>query len=82
MSSFCPKGSRLSNNYFGGNPFEGNDDAFNGLVIDGEQFQSNQFSGFRVDGVGSDIKKIKLSNGKKLVLVTQNQSRLLAFELN
>jgi hypothetical protein len=51
-------------------------------VIDGEQFQSNQFSGFRVDGVGSDIKKIKLSNGKKLVLVTQNQSRLLAFELN
>ena len=72
----------LVGNDFGGNPFEGNDDAFNGLVIDGEQFQSNQFSGFRVDGVGSDIKKIKLSNGKKLVLVTQNQSRLLAFELN
>lgn len=70
----------LVGNDFGGNPFEGNDDASKGLVIDGEKFQTKQFSGFRVDGVGSDLKKIKLQNGKKLILVSQNKARLLAFE--
>lgn len=72
-------------NDFGGAPFEGNTDALQGSIIywneKGEQNIINaQDSGFFVYGDAREINSVKLKNGKKLILVTQNQSKLLAFE--
>ena len=72
-------------NDFGGPPFEGNFDAFQGSILQwnniGEQKVFNaQDSGFHVFGDAREISSIRMLNGKTLILVTQNQSRLLAFE--
>ena len=39
-----------------------------------------QDSGFHVFGDAREISSIVMQNGKTLILVTQNQGRLLAFE--
>jgi hypothetical protein len=67
-------------NDFGGNPFEGNNNAFNGLVTEINDIEEQQYSGFQVDGFGNDVKKINMKNGDKLILVTQNNDKLLVFE--
>jgi hypothetical protein len=72
-------------NDFGGPPFEGNFDAFQGSIMKinktGKQkVIDSQHSGFHVFGDAREIESIHLKNGKTLILVTQNQSRLLAFE--
>lgn len=41
-----------------------------------------RFSGFHVFKDAREMGIIPLNNGKKLILVTQNQDRLLAFEKN
>ena len=65
--------------------FEGNTDALQGSIIywneKGEQNIINaQDSGFFVFGDAREINSVKLKNGKKLILVAQNQGKLLAFE--
>jgi hypothetical protein len=70
----------LVGNDFGGNPFEGNDDAFGGLVLNGDAFQLIKNNGFNVKGVGSEIKQIKLQNGNSLILVAQNKDQLLVYQ--
>ena len=72
-------------NDFGGAPFEGNTDALQGSIIywDDEGLLnviSAQDSGFFVFRDAREINSVKLKNGKKLILVAQNQSKLLAFE--
>ncbi|MGB1404759.1 MAG: hypothetical protein ACPG6F_03755, partial [Flavobacteriaceae bacterium] len=72
-------------NDFGGAPFEGNSDALQGTILKwntegNHTIISAQESGFHVFGDAREIKKINLKNGKQLLLVTQNQSRLLTFE--
>jgi hypothetical protein len=70
-------------NDFGGPPFEGNADAFQGGVLNLDQpmqFKNAQTSGFYAYGDARDIELIALQNGKKLILVSQNQGRLLVFE--
>ena len=73
-------------NDFGGNPFEGDYDALRGLILEGthqnKSFKPTHFSGFTVEGVGTDIQEIKLENNKKLILVPRNKYRILVFELN
>jgi len=44
------------------------------------QFKNAQTSGFYAYGDARDIELIALQNGKKLILVSQNQGRLLVFE--
>ena len=72
-------------NDFGGPPFEGNFDAFQGAIINtntmgNKKVLEAQDSGFHVFGDAREISSIRMLNGKTLILVTQNQSRLLAFE--
>ena len=72
-------------NDFGGPPFEGNFDAFQGTIIKNNTIGDKkvleaQDSGFHVFGDAREISSIRMQNGKTLILVTQNQSRLLAFE--
>ena len=72
-------------NDFGGPPFEGNFDAFQGSIMEIDKMGKqkvidSQHSGFHVFGDAREIESIQLKNGKTLILVTQNQSRLLAFE--
>ena len=72
-------------NDFGGPPFEGNFDAFQGTIIKwnsmgDKKVIDTQDSGFSVFGDAREISSILMQNGKTLILVTQNQSRLLAFE--
>ena len=72
-------------NDFGGPPFEGNFDAFQGSIMGIDKMGKqkvidSQHSGFHVFGDAREIESIQLKNGKTLILVTQNQSRLLAFE--
>jgi hypothetical protein len=72
-------------NDFGGPPFEGNFDAFQGSIINwnfmgDKKVIDAQDSGFHVFGDAREISSIAMQNGKTLILVTQNQSRLLAFE--
>ena len=72
-------------NDFGGPPFEGNFDAFQGTIIKWNSMGDKkvidaQDSGFSVFGDAREISSILMQNGKTLILVTQNQSRLLAFE--
>ena len=72
-------------NDFGGPPFEGNFDAFQGSIINwnfmgDKKVIDAQDSGFHVFGDAREITSIAMQNGKTLILVTQNQSRLLAFE--
>jgi len=73
-------------NDFGGPPFEGNYDAFQGVVLDWNErlkiWNDNvaQYSGFHVYKDAKKIDQIRLVNGKKLILVAQNKERLLAFQ--
>ncbi len=69
----------------GGAPFEGNNDALLRSVVRFnekgilEVVQSNA-SGFFVSGDARSIDKIQLKNDKVLLLVAQNQDKLLVFE--
>ena len=69
----------------GGAPFEGNNDALLRSVVRFnekgilEVVQSNA-SGFFVSGDARSIEKIHLNNSKVLLLVAQNQDKLLVFE--
>lgn len=69
----------------GGAPFEGNNDALQGSIVRFnekgilEVIQSND-SGFFVTGDARSIEKIRLKNGKTLLLVAQSQDELLVFE--
>ena len=72
-------------NDFGGAPFEGNTDALQGTILhlddnEGRKVVSAQDSGFNVFGDAREIKSLRLKNGKILILVAQNQNKLLAFE--
>ena len=72
-------------NDFGGAPFEGNTDALQGTILhldenEGRKVVSAQDSGFNVFGDAREIKSVRLKNGKILILVAQNQNKLLAFE--
>ena len=72
-------------NDFGGAPFEGNTDALQGSILywdeNGEEkIISAQDSGFHVFGDAREISSVRLKNGKILILVAQNQNKLLAFE--
>ena len=72
-------------NDFGGAPFEGNTDALQGTILyldenEDEKVVSAQDSGFNVFGDAREIKSVRLKNGKILILVAQNQNKLLAFE--
>jgi len=75
-------------NDFGGPPFEGNFDGFQGTVMnwDNKNRKFNvalaQKSGFHVFKDAKEIGVVTLANNKKLILVTQNQDRLLVFEKN
>ena len=72
-------------NDFGGTPFEGNFDAFQGgiMTFDGEiKFKSPQESGFYAFGDARDLDKVRLNNGTQLILVSQNGQKLLVFEQN
>ena len=68
------------------NPFEADYDALRGLVLEGthqnKSLKPTHFTGFTVEGVGTDIQEIKLHNNKKLILVPRNKDRILVFELN
>ena len=71
-------------NDFGGPPFEGNFDAFQGAIINtntmgNKKVLEAQDSGFHVFGDAREISSIRMLNGKTLILVTQNQSRLPQF---
>ena len=71
----------------GGSPFEGNKEALRGLILEAKinspdfKLQKNS-EGFEVSGNAKAINSIKLSNGIELILVTQNQDKLLVFEKN
>jgi hypothetical protein len=71
-------------NDFGGPPFEGNMDAFQGSILQFKEgsliTKGSEKSGFHVFGDARALDKVRLSNGKDLILVTQNQGSLLAFE--
>jgi len=72
-------------NDFGGAPFEGNSDALQGSILKWNstgdpEILSAQDSGFHVFGDAREMNKLHLGNGKTLILVTQNQGKLLAFE--
>ena len=72
-------------NDFGGAPFEGNSDAFQGTILEWNKEGKHKVihahkSGFHVYGDAREIKEVNLKKGKKLLLVTQNQGRVLAFE--
>jgi hypothetical protein len=73
-------------NDFGGPPFEGNFDGFQGTLMNWDNKNRKwdiapaQKSGFRVFKDAKEIGVVTLANNKKLILVTQNQDRLLVFE--
>ena len=73
-------------NDFGGSPFEGNFDGFQGILLnwdsEKEEWQTTEsrHSGFHVFKDAREMGVITLNNEKKLILVTQNQDRLLVFE--
>ncbi|MDC3367577.1 VCBS repeat-containing protein [Flavobacteriaceae bacterium] len=75
-------------NDFGGPPFEGNFDGFQGMLLNWDKsnnewyFTDAQSSGFHVFKDAKELGIITLSNNKKLILVTQNQDQLLVFEKN
>ncbi len=69
-------------NDFGGPPFEGNFDAFQGGIMTfGEEIKvySPQESGFFAFGDARDLELVHLKD-KNLILVSQNAGKLLAFE--
>jgi hypothetical protein len=69
-------------NDFGGPPFEGNFDAFQGGIMTfGKEIKvySPQESGFFAFGDARDLELLHL-NGIQLILVSQNAGKLLAFE--
>ena len=74
-------------NDFGGPPFEGNSDAFQGQILQWDKTDKlktldSQSTGFNVSGDARDMHTIHLQDGKELILVTQNQDRLLVFKKN
>ena len=69
-------------NDFGGPPFEGNFDAFQGAIMTfGKEIKvySPQESGFFAFGDARDLEKLNL-NDKQLILVSQNGGKLKVFE--
>ena len=70
-------------NDFGGPPFEGNFDAFQGTTMRWKENKwgtmSAQNSGFHVFKDAKEFGLVHLKNGKQLILVSQNQDRLLVF---
>ncbi|MGB0657284.1 MAG: hypothetical protein ACPGLR_05690, partial [Flavobacteriaceae bacterium] len=76
----------LVGNDFGNEPFIGPLDAFSGLhlKITAKDFEiiSKANSQFEVPGNARDIEKIKAANGDNLLLVTQNNDKLLVFRKN
>jgi hypothetical protein len=69
-------------NDLGGNPFEGNQHAFLGLILTttGEDFEyiESHTLGMDVLGHATDIEKINLKSGKELIVVVQNNGKLKA----
>jgi len=76
----------LIGNDFGNEVFYGPMDGINGLhykVNDRQLLEVPKFkSMFNVTGNARDIQKLSLKNGKKLFIVSQNNGKLLALELN
>ena len=74
----------LVGNDFGNEPFIGPLDAFSGLHLKWnlDQFEiiPKAVSRFDVPGNARDIEKIESSVGNSLLLVSQNNGKLLAFE--
>jgi hypothetical protein len=70
-------------NDLGGNPFEGNQDAFSGLLLtmakEGFEYKEFPTLGFENLGYATDVKKIKVKGGA-LILVAQNNGKLKAFK--
>lgn len=70
-------------NDLGGNPFEGNQDAFSGLLLtmakEGFDYKEFPTLGFENLGYATDLKKIKVKGGE-LILVAQNNGKLKAFK--
>jgi len=71
----------LTGNFYGNNPFWGRYDAFNGLVLlnNGEnEFTSHNYvkTGFLIQGDAKAIVSLPTSQGKELILVTQNQESI------
>jgi len=69
-------------NDLGGNPFEGNQHAFLGLILTttGEDFEYRESHTLGMDVLGhaTDIEKINLKSGKELIVVVQNNGKLKA----
>ena len=76
----------LIGNDFGNEVFYGPMDGINGLhykVNDRQLIEVPKFkSMFNVTGNARDIQKVSLKSGKKLFIVSQNNGKLLALELN
>ena len=75
----------LVGNDYGNEPFAGVMDAFNGLILKGNgtsEFRpiAIRKSQFIVPGDAKHIAQLKLKSGEKLLLVTQNRGKLLAFK--
>ncbi len=71
-------------NFYGNNPFWGKMDAMNGLFLKGRgdgQFDVMEYpeSGFLVPGDAKAVVNMPLSDGRQLILVSQNQDSLKAF---
>lgn len=67
----------------GGNSFEGNQDAFSGLLLtiakEGFNYEEFPTLGFEKLGHATDVKKIKVK-GEELILVAQNNNQLIVFK--
>lgn len=77
----------ISGNTHAPDPVTGRYDAFNGLLLIGEdeqsfQPQSLQRSGFYLPGEGRDLQLVHTADGKKLILAFQNNGQLKVFEKN
>ncbi len=76
----------LVGNDYGNEPFYGPMDAFSGVHLRSEKNQlkvvSKAHSQFEVPGNARDIKNIRTQDGSRLVLVAQNNGKLLAFKQN
>ncbi len=75
----------LNGNDYGMEPYSGRHDAFNGLVLLGDgkggfQPMTIAASGLYIPGDGKALATINAAGSKTLLLASQNQGRLLAFE--
>lgn len=76
----------LSGNSSAADPHVGNYDAFNGLLLTGMgngSFLPVHFreSGFFVPGEGRDLKILRVAGNKKIILCSQNNGKLIGFEM-